>query len=102
MDQVTTEYYTITAESMARERERLYEKARHDEAQALHHAEQKGRAEGREEGRQEGREEGRQEGREEGRQEEKIEIARKMKSMGDPLDHIMLLTNLDYSEIERL
>ena len=86
MDQVTTEYYTITAESMARERERLYEKARHDEAQALHHAEQKGRAEG----------------REEGRQEEKIEIARKMKSMGDPLDHIMLLTNLDYSEIERL
>ena len=78
MEQVTTEYYTITASSEFRERERLYEKARHDEAQALYHAKQ------------------------EGKQEEKNEIARKMKAMDTPLDQIMLLTGLGYAEIERL
>ena len=78
MDQVTTEYYTITAESMARERERLYEKARHDEAQALYHARKKGR------------------------QEVEIEIARKMKAAGMPFDQIAQFTDLSYSEIESL
>lgn len=43
---IVTPYYTITPESIARERERLFEKARHDEAQALHHARQVGFAEG--------------------------------------------------------
>jgi predicted transposase/invertase (TIGR01784 family) len=38
MSQAINAYYTITASSEFRERERLYEKARHDEAQALHHA----------------------------------------------------------------
>jgi predicted transposase/invertase (TIGR01784 family) len=38
MDQAISAYYTITASSEFRESERLYEKARHDEAQALHHA----------------------------------------------------------------
>jgi predicted transposase/invertase (TIGR01784 family) len=43
MDQAISAYYTITASSEFRESERLYEKARHDEAQALHHARQEER-----------------------------------------------------------
>lgn len=82
MNQAINAYYTITASSEFRERERLYEKARHDEAQALYHAEQKGVQKGKLEG--------------------KIEIARKMKEIGTPFDQIILLTDLDYSEIERL
>jgi predicted phage gp36 major capsid-like protein len=35
-------YYTITASSEFREMERLWEKARHDEAQALENAEKRG------------------------------------------------------------
>lgn len=46
MEQAINAYYKITASSEFRERERLREKARHDEAQALHHARQEGRAEG--------------------------------------------------------
>ncbi len=38
MSQAIEAYYRITAESEFRERERLYEKARHDEASALHYA----------------------------------------------------------------
>lgn len=50
MEQAINAYYKITASSEFRERERLREKARYDEAQALHHAKQEGRAEGRAEG----------------------------------------------------
>lgn len=46
MSQAINAYYRITASPEFRELERMREKARHDEAQALHHAEQKGRAEG--------------------------------------------------------
>jgi hypothetical protein len=42
MSQVIDAYYTITASSEFRERERLWEKARHDEAQALENAEKRG------------------------------------------------------------
>jgi len=38
MNQAINAYYNITAESEFRESERLYEKARHDEASALNHA----------------------------------------------------------------
>ena len=38
MEQAINAYYTITAESEFRERERLWEKARHNEASALRHA----------------------------------------------------------------
>lgn len=38
MSQAINAYYTITASSEFREKERLRAKARHDEAQALHHA----------------------------------------------------------------
>ncbi len=43
MNQAINAYYTITASSEFREKERLRAKARHDEAQALFHAEQKGK-----------------------------------------------------------
>lgn len=38
MSQAINAYYTITASSEFREKERLREKARHDEAQALYNA----------------------------------------------------------------
>lgn len=54
MSQAINAYYTITASSEFREKERLRAKARHDEAQALNNAERKGK------------------------QKEKIEIAKKL------------------------
>lgn len=42
MNQAINAYYSITASSEFREVERLREKVRHDEAQALYHAEQRG------------------------------------------------------------
>ncbi|MCL2276439.1 MAG: Rpn family recombination-promoting nuclease/putative transposase [Treponema sp.] len=42
MEQAINAYYIITAESEFREKERLWSKARHDEAQALSNAEEKG------------------------------------------------------------
>jgi hypothetical protein len=45
MNEAINAYYTITASSEFRERERLWEKARHDEAQALRHARLEGREE---------------------------------------------------------
>jgi hypothetical protein len=48
MNEAINAYYTITASSEFRERERLWEKARHDEAQALRHARLEGREEERE------------------------------------------------------
>jgi len=86
MDQALNAYYTITASSEFREKERLYAKARHDEAQALYHAEQKGI----------------EKGLQKGRQEERLEMARKLKSMGLPFDQISQATELSHSEIERL
>jgi predicted transposase/invertase (TIGR01784 family) len=42
MEQAINAYYNITAESEFREKERLWSKARHDEAQALSNAEERG------------------------------------------------------------
>jgi len=42
MEQAINAYYNITTESEFREKERLWSKARHDEAQALSNAEEKG------------------------------------------------------------
>ena len=50
MEQAINAYYKITASPEFREVERLREKARHDEAQALYHAKMVGREEGRAEG----------------------------------------------------
>ena len=50
MDQALNAYDVITASSEFREMERLRAKARHDEAQALHHAKQEGWKKGLQEG----------------------------------------------------
>ncbi len=89
MEQAINAYYTITASSEFREVERLREKARHDEAQALYHA------------RNEGRVEGRQEGRQEGIVERNIEIARSMIADGEPVSKIMRYTGLTMEEVEK-
>lgn len=82
MNQAINAYYTITASSEFREMERLREKAGHDEAQALYHAQQKGE--------------------EKGRREKAFDVARGMKEMGLPLDQIARLTELSYTEVEAL
>ena len=78
MNQALSAYDTITVSPEFRELERLREKARHDEAQALRHA------------------------RLEGRAERDIEIARKFKSMGIPIEQISQGTGLTFDEIEKL
>ncbi len=78
MSQAINAYYTITASSEFREKERLREKARHDEAQALFHAEQKGK------------------------QKEKIEIAQNMITDGEPMEKIIRYTGLTKENIEIL
>ena len=67
-------YSMMTRESIQQERERLFEKARHDEAQALYHAKQK----------------------------VKTEIARNLLEMGMSLDQITQVTSLTQKEIEDL
>ena len=74
MNQAINAYYTITASSEFREIERLREKARHDEAQALHHA----------------------------RMERNIEIARTMLADGEPVSKIMRYTGLTTKELESI
>lgn len=74
MSQAINAYYTITASSEFREKERLRAKARHDEAQALHNA----------------------------RREEKFEIARNLLKMNIPYDQIAKATDLTLEEIRGL
>ena len=78
MSQAINAYYTITASSEFREKERLRAKARHDEAQALHNA------------------------RLEAKQEEKFEIAQSMISDGEPIEKIVRYTGLTKESIENL
>ncbi len=78
MSQAINAYYTISASSEFREKERLREKAGHDEAQALYNA------------------------RREAIMERNIEIARNMKEMGMPFDQIFKATGLTQNEIEKL
>jgi len=61
-----------------------------------------GRAEGLNEGRAEGLNEGLAEGMEKGRNDEKLEIARKMKEMGDPIERIQAITGLPAETIEQI
>ena len=85
MEQAINAYYTITASSEFREAERLREKARHDEAQALYHAEMKGM----------------ERGIQEGIQQEKFEIAQNLIKVGMPVDQISAVTGLTLKELER-
>ncbi len=86
MSQAINAYYTITPFSESQERERLFEKASHDEAQALYNAEQRGR----------------QEGLQDGRQEKALEIAQKLISLGVPKEQILQATGLSYEKIKEL
>lgn len=90
MSQAIDAYYTITASSKFREMERLRAKARHDEAQALHHAEQKGE------------QRGEQRGMQKGMSRRSVEIARNALEMQLPVDTIQRLTGLSAAEIEEL
>lgn len=74
MSQAINAYYTITASSEFREKERLRAKARHDEAQALYNA----------------------------RKERDIEIAKKLLNRNRPVDEIVEDTGLTYEEVEDL
>ena len=74
MNQAINAYYTITASSEFREMERLRAKARHDEAQALHHA----------------------------KKEQAFEIALKLLKRNRPIDEIVEDTGLSYEEVTHL
>ena len=74
MNQAINAYYTITASSEFREIERLREKARHDEAQALYHA----------------------------KRERDVEIARNALQMKMTVADIVKLTGLTCEEVENL
>ena len=74
MSQAINAYYTITASSEFREKERPRAKARHDKAQALHHAELNA----------------------------KIDVAKKLLKRNRPIDEIVEDTGLTYDEVESL
>ena len=94
MEQAISAYYSITASEEFREIERMREKARHDEAQALHNAEQKGL--------QKGMQEGMQKGIQKGISERNIEIAKNLVKLGMPLQQIATATGLTKEEVEKL
>lgn len=72
MEQAIKAFHQITADPEFRELERMREMARHNEASALSHA----------------------------RDEEKLEIARKMKNAGRPLNEIMEFTGLTVESVK--
>ena len=78
MNEAISAYQRITVSPEFRELERARSLARHDEATALYYAEQKGRT------------------------EEKLEVARKMKNAGRPLNEIAEFTGLPAASIERM
>jgi len=86
MEQAIRAYHQITADSEFREAERLREMARHNEASALRHA----------------RDEGKAEGKAEGMEKTTLEIARKMKSMGFSSKQIQTATGLPAETINKI
>ena len=102
MEQAISAYYSITASEEFREIERMREKARHDEAQALYNAEQKGIQKGMQEGMQKGIQKGIQEGIQQGISERNIEIAKNLVKLGMPLRQISAATGLTQEEVENL
>ena len=90
MEEAIQAYHQITADSEFRERQRLYEKARHNEAAALRHA------------RDEGEETGRKKGIAEGMERSIAETARNLKSLGVSTDIIVKSTGLSPEEIAKL
>jgi predicted transposase/invertase (TIGR01784 family) len=78
MEEAIRAYHQITADSEFREMERLREMARHNEASALRHA------------------------RDEAKAETTLEIARKMKNAGRPLNEITEFTGLSAESIVKM
>jgi predicted transposase YdaD len=78
------------------------EQIRLDLEEAREKAMAEGHAEGRAKGHAEGRAEGRAEGHAEGFTDSKLEIARKMKEMGDSVERIHAITNLPLDTIEMM
>ena len=78
MSEAIEAYYHITAESEFRERERLYEKARHIEASALYYAECNAK------------------------RKNSLEIARNLLSLDVQVDKIVKSTGLTHKEVEAL
>jgi len=74
MEQAKQVYYQMTAEERAREIEWAHKIAQHNEASALRHAQD----------------------------EERLEIARKMKSMGETVEKINIFTGLPTETIEKI
>jgi len=95
MEQAIRAYHQITADSEFRELERMREMARHNEASALRHARDEGKAEGMEKGIEKGMEIGKAEGK----TESTLEIAKKMKNAGRPLSEITEFTGLPAESI---
>lgn len=106
MTQAIGAYRQITVTPEFLEIERLREKARHDEAQALHHAMLVGKAEGRAEGIlvgiAEGKAEGKMEGLAEGEKAKALDIALKALNKNMSVNDIIDLTGLTQEEIENL
>ena len=82
MSEAINAYYSVANSSEYREIEKLRDKARHDEAQALRSAEQRGVQEGIKQGVK--------------------DVALKLLKRNRPIDEIMEDTGLTYSEIEEL
>jgi len=73
-----------------------------EERQKAHEERLKAREEGLNEGREKGRKEGKEEGRREGMENGKMEIARRMKARGRPMNEIAEDTGLDVEIIRKL
>ena len=106
MKEAIDAYRSITATPEFREMERLRSKARHDEAQALHHAQLKGQEEGMAKGMAKGQEEGMAKGKAEGIAEgettKALAIAKNLLLINLPLDEIVTVTGLTYEEVKTL
>jgi len=76
--------------------------AEYDKKKAREEGKEEGKKEGKEEGKKEGIEEGKKEGIEEGKEEKAREIAKRLKTAGDPLEKISTITGLSISDIEKL
>ena len=86
MSEAINAYYSVANSSEYREMERLREKTKHDEAQALYSAEQRGIKQGIKQGKTEGI----------------IEVARNLIADNMPLEQVMRVTGLTLNEIEKL
>jgi predicted transposase/invertase (TIGR01784 family) len=99
VEQAIEAYKRIAGSDEYRELERVRERARHDEAQALWNSWQKGMNEGLRKGREDGWEKGRNEGRNEGRNDKAREIAINGIKAGFAPEAIAQITGLSLEEV---